>query len=567
MIYRSPPAVVLDLVGALHAIEQAGGLGVTQKGTVRVSDVRKVVRAIEKGRNSSDSDAFPLIDPAPALVRGLLHSELLSFRGAMWTLNTSLEAYSERSYAEQVRPVLYGFAGAADWSEWDALRSYDMHGLPQARGALLSALAALPVDRDGFYAIEDLGWALFERIGAHFSFDYLPHAPFYYRQTADQYRQEEQAWQDKLRQGWRDSEQQWISRALATWLTYLGVVELGLDERAPVSVRLTALGRAVLHPDLETALEAQRDAQGAAWVIQPNFEVVLYLDRTRPEQLAFLERHADRVQAQQHTAHYRLTRDAVYRGLESGTSLGDLLDRLREGTDRALPQNIAVEIQEWAALRERIVLYRRARLLEFADAEARRAVLEAGASGVPVGDRYLRLEPGDRAPHRSSVDYARPLPRCASVVEDGEVRVSVPHPDLLIAAQLDIWAERARRGVWQLRAPGVGAAVRGGRRIDELLDLLDARSRKPIPRLLRVALHAWAGGQTVVHVETVTVLKCSTPEVYEAVKASAMLKPYLHGVLAPDLLLVDTDQIDAFRACIAWAGVEVVDRLPLNDVL
>jgi len=316
---------------------------------------------------------------------------------------------------------------------------------------------------------------------------------------------------------------------------------------------------------LETALSAQPDVQGAAWVIQPNSEVVVYLDQARPDQLAFLERHADRMQAQRHVAQYRLTRDSVYRGLESGTSLDELLEGLRAGTNQALPQNVEVEVREWASLREQITLYRRARLIAFSSPQARQAALQAGASGVLLGDRYLRLAPSDRAPPvRSSIDYARPLPRCVLASEDGRIQVPDPLPDLLIAAQLDIWAERVHEDIWQFTASSVEAAIREGRRIDELLDLLDTRSRRSIPKLLRLALRAWAGERTTVHMRRVTVLKCPTPEIFEAVKASARLEPYLCGVLAPDLLLVDTDQVDALRMLLAWAGVEVVDTLPVR---
>jgi hypothetical protein len=559
---RQPPVVVLDIIGALQAIERIGGLGVTQQGTVRVSDMRKLERALGRSGGPSEANALTLPDPARALVSALKHSGLLSFEGATWRPNKSLDEFAAQPYAEQVRPMLYGFAGAKDWSEWPALSDYRMSHLAQARWALIAALAALPVDRDGYYAIDDLGWALFERIGEHFSFGYVPNPPYRHQQTPDQLRHEQEVWKSKLRQGWQDGEQRWLAWALSTWLYYLGLIELGLDERVAVSVRLTRLGRALLHPELETAYPAQPDVEGAAWVIQPNFDVIVYLARTRPDQLAFLERHAERAQAQQHTAQYRLTRDSIYRGLESGTSLDELLSRLREGTDRGLPQNVEVEIREWAALRDRVVLYRQARLLEFADAEARQAALQMGLAAEPVGDRYLLLAPDAWVPPSdSAIDYARPLPRCLSVSEDGQVRVSTPRPDLLIAAQLDIWAERARQDVWQLTASSVAAAVGRGWRVGNLLNLLDARSHKSIPRLLRVALRAWSGQQPTVRLATVTVLKCPTPEVFEAVKTSARLKPYLCGVLAPDLLLVDTAQVDAFRSDLACAGVEVVDRL------
>ena len=72
--------------------------------------------------------------------------------------------------------------------------------------------------------------------------------------------------------------------------------------------------------------------------------------------------------AQQYIAHYRLTRESVYCGLESGATLDELLDGLRRGAHADLPQNVLVELCEWAGLRERITLHYRTRLFEFPDA-------------------------------------------------------------------------------------------------------------------------------------------------------------------------------------------------------
>ncbi len=94
----------------------------------------------------------------------------------------------------------------------------------------------------------------------------------------------------------------------------------------------------------------------SAWVVQPNYDIVVYLDAVSPAQLAFLEQHAERRQAEAHTAHYQLTRESVYRGLESGTSLDNLLATLRTGAKTDLPQNVEREIREWAGLRKQMTI-------------------------------------------------------------------------------------------------------------------------------------------------------------------------------------------------------------------
>jgi hypothetical protein len=40
-----------------------------------------------------------------------------------------------------------------------------------------------------------------------------------------------------------------------------------------------------------------------------------------------------------------------------------------------------------------------------------------------------------------------------------------------------------------------------------------------------------------------------------------MLRPYILGTLAPDILLVDGNMVVALRERLAWAGMEVVEGL------
>jgi hypothetical protein len=348
------------------------------------------------------------------------------------------------------------------------------------------------------------------------------------------------------------------------------MVELGIERGNLVSFRLTELGRAVLFPDLAAAPELPQGDLPCPWVVQPNFEVIVYLDRTNPSRLAFLEKHAERAQAQQHTAVYRLTRESVYRALENGSSVEALLAGLRSGSETDLPQNICIEVREWAALREKIALHRRGRLLEFPSQATRQAALGEGVQGFPLGERFLMLPdlpPGQAAGDNGSgraikrVDYARPLPRYCSIKESGEIQLKTDHPDLLIGAQLDRWAERQPGGEWRLSQASVAAAVARGERIQELLELLAVRLTNALPALLRVALLAWAGDPPAAELASVSLLRCRDPEVFQAIASSKALKPYLLGQIAPDLLLVDGSQLEALKERLAWAGLKVDDEL------
>jgi hypothetical protein len=563
-VWRRPPTVVLDVLGVLQAVENIGDLPRTKSGAIHTSAVRQLTRAL-RWKQDLTVDGLNFPNPASAFIEALLLSSLLKLKGETLVLREPTARFATRSYAEQVSALLEGFMLARAWTEWPEHPWYGSEGEYQIQGrlALMVTLARLPA-ASGFFALDDLDQAVFKQIGEYFSLNYPPHRPYYYNKTPDEIRQEEAKRLAKLRADWQARERPWFQRALSTWLYYLGIVELGLANGVPVSLRLTDLGRAVLRPELHTSPEPSAPDQ-PPWIVQPNFDVIVYLDRTTPEQLAFLERHAERVTAQQHTAQYRLTRESVYRGLESGTSLETLLSDLQDGAVAVLPQNIVVEIHAWASLRESITLHKRARLIEFPSSQAREQAASKQWRGAPVGERFWLLTgPAPQDLDRTRIDYARPLPACLTVAEDGALTFKQAATDLIIRPQLGRWAERKSEQMWRLTQASVTQALAAGARLPDLFRLLEARLVRSIPALLETALRAWAGKRPTVEMENVIVLRCDDPQVLQILAASKKLRPYLRGFLAPDALIVNAEQLEALQEQLAWAGIRMADSLALS---
>jgi hypothetical protein len=562
-MFRRPQAVTLDIIGILQSIHDLGGLQLTQTGTVRVNDARKVARAMGWQGQGLQVDGLTLPDPIDALASVLLYAGLLSQQGPALVLQEATDRWATRSYAEQVGMLLRGFVRAHEWLEGES-NPFSSRGRYRAQGrwALTLALAALPIHPHAFYAVDDLDQALFGRIGDYFSLRFPPHRPYYYRQTPEQIRVAEAERRAKLRAEWLEREKPWVVRSLSSWLYYLGVVELGMEDGMPTSVRLTDLGRALLHPESAATARSSAPSPQTAWIVQPNLDIVVYLERVTPVQLAFLERHAERINAQQHTAHYRLTRESVYQGLEAGTELHELLAGLHDGAAAPVPSNVVTELRAWGERRERMTLRRRASLLEFPDKQARQAALQSGLEGVPVADRFVLLngtiDPSDVA---QTVDYAGALERCLAVAEDGTLDFRQPPHDLLIEVQLARWAERTPDGKWQLTASSVGAATKAGGRVGDLLTLLHERLTHPIPLLLTVAVRAWSGEILPVELAPVTVLRCRQAEVFAAIVHSDRFRPWLRGQLAPDVLVVATERLAEVQDALAWAGFSVSQDL------
>lgn len=93
---------------------------------------------------------------------------------------------------------------------------------------------------------------------------------------------------------------------------------------------------------------------------------------------------------------------------------------------------------------------------------------------------------------------------------------------------------------------------------------MSARLLWPLPPFLRVALRAWAGEALPVELGTVLVLRCKDDEIFQALAASAQLRPFLEGKLAPNVLLVDTQAFAGVQAVLAWAGLEVSEHFEVK---
>ena len=435
------------------------------------------------------------------------------------------------------------------------------------RLAVLTALRCLPSPR-AWVHFADFERVLFTSIGEHFSVESVPNQPYIFHKSPGEERELLAKWREELRVHWVKTEVPWLQAVFKTWLYAFGLVDLSLQDGKVERFRLTDLGYAVLWGDT-AATKSQPEEAVPAWIVQPNFDVVVYLDSASTQQISFLEQHAARVSISQHTVQYRLTRDSVYEGLQTGGSVEALLEGLATGSRIPLPSNVVAEINTWAALRERITLQRKADLLEFPDTASRQRAIEQGLSGRMVADRYLLLsEPlpetvsGPLVKSSQFIDYAqKPVPACLEVTEKGTVTLIADQRDLLTVGYLNLWAQHDGEWTWQLTRESVTKAAQRGRTLTELLSFLRERVKRDLPGLLTVALRAWMGESIAAGVGEIVVLQCLQTDVLDALYTSSALKPYLIGSIGPDTILVKRADVPHVRAILDWAGIQIADKI------
>ncbi|MCW3055311.1 MAG: hypothetical protein JWN14_4481 [Chthonomonadales bacterium] len=561
---RRVPSVMLDIISFLRAIDDLGGIGLTQAGVPRVNDMRKLARKLGWGE-TIEIDGLTFLEPANAYLLAVVDGGLLIRKNEGVVNSTPPDQIGRSPVVEVVRNVIMALLQTGEWMEvaLPYMFSAYKYNVPATRFAVLTALRCLP-DSAGWFRFSDFERALFERIGEFHSAADIKSRPSFYRETPAEQRVQLETWKQEIRTAWEKKDVVWIQAMFQSWMYAFGLVELQVVDGSVERFRLTDLGRAILWDEPLPEQTQPGETQTSAWIVQPNFEMVVFLASAAMEQIAFLEQYAERVQIAQHTAQYKLTRDSVYEGLQRGGSADQLMEGLLAGSRVGLPDNVTFEIRNWATLRERITIRQRADLIEFSNETERRNAITQGLQGMPLGDRFLLL-PENYQPSRMSLkirDYSqKPDRRSLMVSEEGVIVRDTAIPDLVTPSVLDLWAERTNAFTWRLTRNSVEQALQRGRKLPDLQTFLQERTAHPLPALLLIALKAWTGTTTNASLTTVVLLQCTQPAVLDALLQSRALAPHILGRIGADGILVKSAEADKVKAVLEWAGVQVVARI------
>ena len=592
-VITQPAAVVLRLIGMTETLRKLGDIPLTTKGRPPKPFLTKLAKLLGWDVALAQDTQAPLVDATGFffwLLAGLgLYVENASGPGLRLSAETT--TFFATSYATQATHWLSAYRMLTDWLEYRPqsvwLNDTDPRSLNKfvgMRAALLLALAALP-DSTAWYRMTALSAAMYERLGEYVSLTHM--AQFYplYQATPEEVEHKRQAWRQQLSASWQATELPWLRSCLSGPLVHLGLVALarepGQQGAAPTLFSLTPLGRVVLYealrdgPQRPAAVPAVAPPQPHApcWIVQPNFDVVVYLDRASATHLAFIERIAARKPSSGATALYHLTRDTVYTALESGIAADTLCTTLRDASVYPLPDNVRQMLDEWAARRERLTVYRHVDMLEFPDQATRDAALaNRTLAGQAVGERFVVLSPPtrQRAPTRRvgrTVDYLAAPVRCLHVEEDGTVHILPAHADVLVYGEIAAWAEPgAETAQWRLTRASIVRAVQAGWTAASIVEGLRQRALQPVPALLSVAIRAWAGERSMpraVAVASDVILQVADLDVAEAIAGSTLLQPYIRGQLGPRTFLVHQPTALVLQHHLAELGLAVGDELLL----
>jgi hypothetical protein len=155
---------------------------------------------------------------------------------------------------------------------------------------------------------------------------------------------------DEVRAHWDETDGELLCGLLSSTLHELGIVSLGYDQENvpprrttvnPDAIMLTELGAEVLKDDFGRA-----PTPGArALILQPNFEILL-LEPHMPA-LYWLIRIAE-VEQLGRASRFKLTRESLLHAISDGIALEDIINFLRDHSEKELAQNVIYTLHDWS---------------------------------------------------------------------------------------------------------------------------------------------------------------------------------------------------------------------------
>jgi hypothetical protein len=342
---------------------------------------------------------------------------------------------------------------------------------------------------------------------------------------------------ERSRAFWLDSEGTWAANAIVVTLAHLGMVERGFagtHDRTRPCFRLTELGCAVFGALERATGSLLRERRFLT--IQPNHEILAYLDVAEASTIYPLARFASRTSSgQDRVQRFVLTRESVYGALEAGMSNEQIEKFLQEHSKTGLPDLVARSLAEWTQKREALVIHPDVTL--FASTPEQRAAFRRADKGRLLGDRFM-IAPRSALPSGKNArvcDHTGEQAHTWEVDEAGMVQTT-GELDSIARARLSQIAEPSKES-WQITAASVRRARERGITAESILSWLQDHLVRPLPPLVETMIRNWGGAATT-FLGSLLLLQVRQPQAAAAILSSRRFRPFVVGQVSPDWFIL-----------------------------
>ncbi len=335
--------------------------------------------------------------------------------------------------------------------------------------------------------------------------------------------------------GFGGEQSEWAIKSIWAWLERVLSPEglparLGLLSFGKNPQNQTLIARGLAYDWLENAPQATSAAP--TWLIQPNFELLVYLEHLTPSVLGYLSA-AELLRLDAQTALYRLTRESVYRYLEQGHKLDDLLAGLQARSAAPIPAAVQTSLGDWAHRRERLQVQAGVTLLEFENQAGRDQAL-GKYRGEAIGERYIALKQRLSDLALTHYRYDQVPQRVIRFEPDGRFRLSGA-PDFLLRQLLELTTPEG--SYYRFDPQRLGASKLNVLALLQPRLVLDA----PLPEHLRLLLSIWSGSAPAPSVAETVLFQ--HPQAAQLAKHPA-IEPLLGGMLVPGYFWVKPGKVE-----------------------
>jgi hypothetical protein len=569
---RSSAEVALDLWRVTAALRRMGAWA-----TVKGESPSKATRArMRKEVGLRDAEKDPLSPPDPeSLFYELLHGiGLLNFGGKpSWIHEQALERHWQQPPATQAWHWVRAWLHMSLWqdgigvvpdrdSDYGFVRIQPAK-LAHARELLAWALSGVAHASNCWLDLETFlrdFWCASHKNAIDFYCDGFSWNPeFEMARKREQY----PAGKDRLLAFWFAGEAVWASNAIMVTLVTLGLVERGqtAGDKIRPCFRLTELGRVVFGAP---EIEAVRKPEARFLTVQPNLDIVAYLESADARQVCTLNRFAAGApRATGPVQTFALRRESLYAALESGMTLDEVHGFLAEYGKTELPANVNRVLSEWAVRRESLVLRTKVALaLGPAETQTRSRALNGNVFLLPsmsVKIAAKEFTGWTILDHEDKPERMWTTDDLGSLSTNGGRSIS--------QIRLACIADRTATG-WQITQKSVARARVSGMTADHILEWLGGHLTAEVPALLEVAVRNWTGRQGV-KLSQAQLLRIVQPQAKEALLHSATFRPFLAGHIPPEWFLIREDHLSEVRELLERLGFTIGDSLdppPLGAV-
>lgn len=356
------------------------------------------------------------------------------------------------------------------------------------------------------------------------------------------------AWRDRA---WQNHEKRLFHWVVQSLLANFGMVDLADEGKL---FRVTPLGRYAL--GVGPAPEEIDDGAKDAVVVQPDFEVIAYLDRCSPDLRRRLDLFCERLRGGP-VSTYRLTQDSVYRGVRTGLSTEEFLRIIESNSTRPIPPNVREQFTTWDRKVASVSIHRKCRVLEYPSKDAAAEAAKEAAGLRHLGGRFCFVEDGAAPRTDFQLDYRAALPPCAEQKEGLTLHVPWAKADLFVHRRLEELGQVKTNGTGDLEFELCKKHTRRDVDWGLLAAQLETLVEGPLAARYRAALRAWNGDVSSPSAQTATLVRFEDAEACDAVLELPDVVEHVEGRLGLYTLVVRKGGLTAIKRALRTFGMPV----------